>query len=221
MKNSLKKDTQKNAQTAVPRWNLDSIYPSLESPEYKKALEDYKKGMDELDSLFDSAKKLYNEALKLNPSHVKSKINLSALYMSGDKPDADAALTLLQDAYKTDKNDFSVNNNLGTAYMLKEDYTAAEKYYKAALEIIPDDEDALFNLANAQVKCGKLSDAVYNFGKITSKNPDNLEAFVGLAKAQLQLGDTQGSYKNLLYVRGKNPSFRKAEVDSLIAVLEN
>lgn len=61
MKNSLKKDTQKNAQTAVPRWNLDSIYPSLESPEYKKALEDYKKGMDELDSLFDSAKKLYAE----------------------------------------------------------------------------------------------------------------------------------------------------------------
>ncbi len=46
----------------VPRWNLDSIYPSLDSPEYKKALEDYKKGMDELDSLFDSAKKLYAES---------------------------------------------------------------------------------------------------------------------------------------------------------------
>ena len=60
-----------------------------------------------------------------------------------------------------------------------------------------------------------------NFSKITSKSPDNLEAFVGLAKAQFQTGDTTGAYKNLLYVRGKNPSFRKAEVDSLIAVLEN
>ena len=77
------------------------------------------------------------------------------------------------------------------------------------------------NLANAQVKCGKLSDAVYNFEKITSKNPENLEAFVGLAKVQLQTGDAAGAYKNLLYVRQKNPSFRKAEVDSLIAVIED
>ena len=134
---------------------------------------------------------------------------------------ADEALKLLQDAYKTDSKDFSVNNNLGTAYMLKEDYAQAEKYYKTALEIVPDDEDALLNLANAQVKAGKPAEAIYNFSKITTKNSENLEAFVGLAKSQFQTGDTQGAYKNLLYVRSKNPSFRKAEVDSLIAVLEN
>ena len=169
----------------------------------------------------EEAKRLYNEALSLNPGHLKSKINLSALYMSEGKDYVEKALTLLLEAYKSDSSDFSVNNNLGTAYMLKEDYTAAEQYYKAALAISPDDEDALFNLANALVKAGKPAEAVYNFSKITGKNPENLEAFVGLAKAQLQAGDGQSAYKNLLYVRSKNPSFRKAEVDSLIAVLEN
>ena len=164
--------------------------------------------------------KYYKEALRINPSHLKSKINLSAVYMTEGYEDADSALELLLEAYKTDKNDFSVNNNLGTAYVLKEDYEKAEKYYKAALEIIPDDEDALLNLANAQVKCVKLSDAIVSFSRLTVKNPDNLEAFVGLAKAQIQTGDGQSAYKNLIYVRNKNPSFRKAEVDSLIAVLE-
>ena len=141
--------------------------------------------------------------------------------MAEGSADVDKALVLLKEAYKTDSKDFSVNNNLGTAYMLKEDYTTAEKYYIAALDIIPDDEDALLNLANAQIKGGKPAEAVYNFSKITAKSPNNLEAFVGLAKAQFQTGDTQGAYKNLLYVRSKNPSVRKAEVDSLIAVLEN
>ena len=167
----------------------------------------------------DAAKKFYNEALQLNPAHTKSKINLSALYMSDANPDANKALELLLQAYKTDSSDFSVNNNLGTAYMLKDDYLLAEKYYLAALEIIPDDQDALLNLANAQTKAGKLSEAVSNFSKITAKNPENLEAYVGLAKAQIQTGDSSSAYKNLLYVKKKNPDFRKAEVDSLIAVL--
>ena len=177
--------------------------------------------IQEKNEKLEDAVSLYKEALTLNPKHMKSKINLSALYMAENNPDADKALELLLDAYKTDNSDFSVNNNLGTAYMLKEQYDYAEKFYKAALDIVPDDEDALFNLANAQMKGGKPSEAVYNFTKITTKNPENLEAFVGLAKVQIQTGDSQGAYKNLLYVRKKNPSFRKAEVDSLIAVLEN
>ncbi len=167
------------------------------------------------------AKRLYNETLKLNPAHTKSKINLSVIYMSNGKEEVDKALTLLLEAYKTDSKDFSVNNNLGTVYMLKEDYASAEKYYKAALTIYEDDEDALLNLANAQVKGGKLSDATINFQKITSKNPENLEAFVGLAKVLIQTGDGDGAYKNLIYVKNKNANFRKAEVDSLIAVLRD
>ena len=167
------------------------------------------------------AKRLYYEAIKINPAHIKSKVNLSAIFMAEENADADKAIELLLDAYKTDSKDFSVNNNLGTAYMVKEDYATAEKYYKAALDISPEDEDALLNLANALVRCGKPAEAVYYFDKVTNMNSENLEAFVGLAKAQFQTGDTQGAYKNLLYVRSKDSSFHKAEVESLIAVLEN
>ena len=47
----------------------------------------------------------------------------------------------------------------------------AEKYYKAALEIVPDEQDALLNLANAQSKAVKLSDAITSFSRLTSKYP--------------------------------------------------
>ncbi len=167
----------------------------------------------------EEAKKLYQEALQKNPSHLKSKINLSVLYMDDENENVDKVIALLLEAYKSDAKDFSVNNNLGTAYILKEDYASAEKYYKAALEIKKDDEDALLNLANALAKGNKLSEATAAYSKLTSKNPENLEAFVGLAKVQIQSGDSQTAYKNLLYVKKKNPDFRKTEVDSLLAVL--
>ena len=100
-------------------------------------------------------------------------------------------------------------------------YDSSVLFYKAALNIKEDDEDATLNLANAQTKTGEFADAIENFKKVTSMNSGNLEAYVGLAKVQLQTGDSQSAYKNLLYVRQKNPSFRKAEVDSLIAVIED
>ena len=42
--------------TKIPRWNLDSIFSSIESDEYKQALSDYTASMDTLESLLDTAK---------------------------------------------------------------------------------------------------------------------------------------------------------------------
>lgn len=46
----------------TPKWNLDSIFPSIESAEYKNAVEDYKKGMENLKNLLDSATKFIKSA---------------------------------------------------------------------------------------------------------------------------------------------------------------
>ena len=57
------------------------------------------------------------------------------------------------------------------------------------------------------MKTGQLDRAIMQNTTLVTKYPDSIYSY--------------GAYKNLLYVRKKNPSFRKAEVDSLIAVLEN
>lgn len=42
--------------TTIPRWNLDSIFSSINSDEYKQAVADYAAGMDTLENLLDTAK---------------------------------------------------------------------------------------------------------------------------------------------------------------------
>lgn len=41
---------------AVPRWNLDALFPSLESSEYESALAEFNSGMENLESLLESAR---------------------------------------------------------------------------------------------------------------------------------------------------------------------
>jgi oligoendopeptidase F len=48
--------------TNIPSWNLDSIFPDLESVQYKKALADFKDYMDSVDSLLQTADKFTKEA---------------------------------------------------------------------------------------------------------------------------------------------------------------
>ena len=47
-------------ETKIPRWNLDSIYPSIKSDEYVKALADYNTAMDDFEKLLTSAENAGN-----------------------------------------------------------------------------------------------------------------------------------------------------------------
>lgn len=46
----------------IPRWNLDSIFPSIKSAEYQKALSDFESGMGNLESLLESASNFIKNA---------------------------------------------------------------------------------------------------------------------------------------------------------------
>ena len=46
----------------IPRWNLASIFPGLDTPEYKQALADYNASMDTIDKLLDIADRFTREA---------------------------------------------------------------------------------------------------------------------------------------------------------------
>lgn len=46
----------------IPRWNLDSIFPSIKSAEYQKALSDFESGMENLESFLESASNFIKNA---------------------------------------------------------------------------------------------------------------------------------------------------------------
>ncbi|MBP5752469.1 MAG: peptidase M3, partial [Treponema sp.] len=46
----------------IPRWDLSSIYPGIDSDEYRQALKDYQSAMDDVSSLLDTADSLTKTA---------------------------------------------------------------------------------------------------------------------------------------------------------------
>jgi pepF/M3 family oligoendopeptidase len=61
-----KKMNNNKRESTPPHWNIASIYPGLESPEYKKALEDYESLMNESDSILEAAQTLSKNAASPN-----------------------------------------------------------------------------------------------------------------------------------------------------------
>ena len=167
----------------------------------------------------EAAIKLYNETLTLNPNHVKAMINLASSMMTLKNPDFDRVYKLLLQAYSANKDNFEVNNNLGSYYILKNDFANAVAFYEKASKIKPNDTEVQSNLGNAYLKNGNLEEAKRVFNELISKNAKDWDSYVNLAKVYIQLRDKENARKNLLFVKVNRPDFRTEEVNSLILLL--
>ncbi|MCR5495401.1 MAG: tetratricopeptide repeat protein [Treponema sp.] len=168
----------------------------------------------------DEAITKYSEVLKLNPRHLKSLINLGVMYMGMNPPDSDMALSLFNRAYSEDKNNFEVNNNLGSAYLSKEDYANSIKYFQTALKIEPKNNDVRYNLATAFASDRQFDNAQTTYKELLKQEPDNWDGYIELAKVTMALGDNAMAEKYLMVVQIKAPNHRKAEVDDLLRSLK-
>ena len=94
----------------APRWNMDSIYPGIESSEYKKALKDYSEGMDSLDNLLKTAETLR----KTSDNNFDFPLWLSTYLNSSNKIEelAESLYSYSSALYSTDTTNTSYLNNL-------------------------------------------------------------------------------------------------------------
>lgn len=167
----------------------------------------------------DAAIPVYMEVLKLNPDHAKTKINLGVMYLTLDPPETDMALNLFQQVYNKDNNNIEANNNLGKAYLIKEDYENAVKFYQNALRLDSKSDSIRANLAKAYAQAGQYDYAKSTYVELLKTDKENWDAYIELAKVCMQLGDNAGAEKYLVYVQEKNPTYRKAEVAGLLGSL--
>lgn len=158
----------------------------------------------------------YSEVLKLKPNHLKTLINLGVVYMKSNPPDVDTALSLFTNAYSIDKNNFEVNNNLGSAYLAKKDYKNAILYFQNALKIEPSNNEVRYNLAQAFASDAQFDNAKVTYTELLKLAPDNWDSYVELGKVCMALNDNASAEKYLVFVQTKNPSFRKQEVSALL-----
>ena len=125
----------------------------------------------------------------------------------------------MSQAYSANKDNFEVNNNLGSYYILKNDFANAVAFYEKASKIKPNDTEVQSNLGNAYLKNGNLEEAKRVFNELISKNAKDWDSYVNLAKVYIQLRDKENARKNLLFVKVNRPDFRAEEVNSLILLL--
>ena len=163
----------------------------------------------------------YAEVLQFNSNHLKTHINLGAMYMNMTPPDADAALSLFLKAYNIDRNNFEVNNNLGSAYLGKKEYKNAILYFQNALKIDSKNNEVRSNLAQAFASDGQFDNAKTTYLELLKQDQSDWNAYVELGKVCMALNDNASAEKYLIYVQSKNPEFRKAEVESLLASISS
>jgi len=168
----------------------------------------------------DKAIALYKEVLALDPDNAKTKTNLGVMFMAMTPPDADTALTFFLDAYKVEKS-FELENNLGSAYLAKKDYQNAITHFQNALKKSPKDQTVRFNLAKCYAEAGDYDNAKTCYVDIINADQKNYDSYIELAKVFIALKDTASAKSYLDILRQKNPTYRKAEVDSLLAAIGN
>ena len=158
----------------------------------------------------------YSEVLQIKPNHLKTLINLGVVYMKSNPPEVDTALSLFTKAYSIDKNNFEVNNNLGSAYLAKKDYKNAILYFQNALKIEPSNNEVRYNLAQAFASDAQFDNAKVTYTELLKLSPDYWDGYIELGKVCMALNDNSSAEKYLVFVQTKNPSFRKQEVETLL-----
>ncbi len=164
----------------------------------------------------DLAISLYKEVLALDPDNAKTKTNLGVMFMAMTPPDADTALAFFLDAYKVEKS-FELENNLGSAFLAKKDYANAITYFQKALKRSPKDQTVRFNLAKCYAEAGELENAKTCYLDILNSEPNNFDTYIELSKVFIALKDLASAESYLKILQQKNPTYKKAEVDKLLA----
>ena len=162
----------------------------------------------------DEAITLYKEVLSLDPNHSKSKTNLGVMFLAMNDPDT--ALLFFEDAYKIEKS-FELENNLGSAYLAKKDYAKSVSHFQNAVKERPKDNTVRFNLAQAYSGAGEFDNAKTTYLEILNSDPNNYDSYIELAKVFVALKDPESAQSYLKILQQKNPTYKKSEVDALLA----
>ena len=122
---------------------------------------------------FEDAAKYYEAAAKLKPNEVEAMIKAGNAYFDGNKFQQAEKWYLQALAKKPD--DINVRTDLGLTFFLREprDIERAIKEYKTSLDINPDHEITLQNLALAYREKGDTENYNKTADKLRSINPDN------------------------------------------------
>ena len=128
----------------------------------------------------------YLRLLEQEPGNLKAALALGSLYLQNGQ--ADLALKWFQRVQTQIPESAALLNNIGKAYVLKEDEAQALNNYRRACELDPKLAEVWFNLAELDQRSGRHEQAVLNFQKAIGIDP-------GMSAAFNNMGNTLRSLK--------------------------
>jgi tetratricopeptide (TPR) repeat protein len=146
--------------------------------------------------------------------------------------DVDGAIRRLKDILETDPENRIAHGLLGTAYMAKEDYAAAEAEFSRQVTAVPDSAGVYLYLAESRTRQGNAEGAIQAYRQGLEALPDNvglLSALAGSYAAQGDLEQAAAMYQKGLEVAPDNQRLnlglagvreRQGRFDDSIAVYE-
>lgn len=173
-----------------------------------------------------SAVNEFEEAVKRNPDDLNARRILGRLYMARIRDGQQSRVNeeILKQAIEqydkvAEKSPGDVENwlLLGRLNKLGQNSAAAEKAFKKALEVSPENEDAMTGLAMVYSDLGDTAQASQLLKKVANRSP-SLRTLAALAAAYEQMKDFKlaaETYKQALDLNKENSDLKRAYAESL------
>ncbi|HTI36305.1 MAG TPA: sulfatase-like hydrolase/transferase [Vicinamibacterales bacterium] len=127
-----------------------------------------------------------------------------------DENQVAAAMGMLLDVVKEDPKVIDVWFTLGNMSSRNGDDEAAVGYFKRALALKADDEEAVINLAHAYRKLGRDDDALVGFRRFLQLDPKNAQVHYEIAQILIDRGQTADARKELNAALAVEPTMAAA-----------
>lgn len=178
-----------------------------------------------------SATAEFEEAVRRNPNDVNARRILGRFYTARiregqqGRPNAEMlkqAIAQFEGVGERAPKDVDNWILLGRLQKLAQNSTAAERAYKKALEVEPENEDALTGLAIVYGDLGDTLNASQMLKRVADRNP-NLRTLTALAAAYEQMKESKlaaDTYKRAYEMNRENPDLKRAYAASLFTAEE-
>jgi len=154
---SLKKAFKLNPDNDIPFLKLSEVYLLIDDPK--------------------TALNYVNEAISINRNNAES-YYLKAMCLM-ENLDTNQAITNFRISANHDSTNYMTYMQLGAIHNSRADSTSKD-YFLKALDIIPDDERAMFYLALYYQEHGNFDEAITMYSRITNLYPQNKRAFYNM-----------------------------------------
>jgi arylsulfatase A-like enzyme/Tfp pilus assembly protein PilF len=141
--------------------------------------------------------------------HLFNKIT-QARELGRDENELAAAMGMLDEVLKEDPNVIDAWFTLGNMSARRGRHEEAVGYFKRALALKADDEEAVINLAHAYRKLGRDDEALVGFRRFLELDPKNAQVHYEIAQILLDRGDDRAAAEELRQALAVEPKMAAA-----------